>query len=206
MVIDNHNDVVNITKCWSCKEEIREESLFCFQCGALQPLDTKDVSPFKLLALEEKYDLDENIIERNYFKFLSFVHPDRYVNKSDKEKDIAKNCSAFFNEAYETLKDPYLRTKALMRSKGHDWSYDEGSTFDHPDILDDIMTLKEKMFETSPENYGMLILEVKTLAGKAIKRISECFIEDHFDAIPLEALKLRYYQKTLDDIKSKFNQ
>ncbi len=58
------------------------------------------------LNLEVKYDLDFDLLEKNYLELQQQYHPDKSL--SDLEKSIA------INESYKILNNPILRAEHLL--------------------------------------------------------------------------------------------
>lgn len=71
---------------------------------------------FELLSLEEKYDVDLQILNKNYFANLAKYHPDMAKKAEDKNKFLS--ISTDLNKAYATLKDDLKRAEYLLEIKG----------------------------------------------------------------------------------------
>ena len=101
------------------------------------------MSEFEVLGLAPKFNLDPVELENAYFAAQRQWHPDRFVTKSADEKAEAAVMSTQVNEAYQTLKNPLLRARALyVALKG---ALPESSQSEA--LLHDMMSLQEKLIE-----------------------------------------------------------
>lgn len=101
------------------------------------------MSEFEVLGLAPKFNLDSAELENAYFAAQRQWHPDRFVTKSADEKAEAAVKSTQVNDAYQTLKDPLLRARALyvvLVGALPDSSQSET-------LLQDMMALQEKLME-----------------------------------------------------------
>ncbi len=67
---------------------------------------------FELLGIEKKYNVDLNILNRQYFAMQSKYHPDRAQTNLEKHKKLA--ISTEINKAYSTLKNDLARAEYLL--------------------------------------------------------------------------------------------
>lgn len=68
-------------KCWKCgvdKKSVYE--LFCDNCEVIQEPQNKD-DYFKVLGIDQKYDVDVKHLTQKYRQMQSLLHPDKYSNK-----------------------------------------------------------------------------------------------------------------------------
>ena len=77
-------------------------------------------SPFTVLALPERFDLDENLIEEAWRKTIALVHPDRFADRPAAERRVAEQWAGRINEAKDALLDPVKRAQALLLKLGVD--------------------------------------------------------------------------------------
>jgi molecular chaperone HscB len=112
------NDSVGTEKrdvhiCWNCSQPVSGEP-FCSCCSNIQPLpDNSD--NFGVLGLRfKRLSLDVESLEDAFYALSRQFHPDRYQNRSPRERQIAEERSASLNVAYRTLRDPVSRTEYLL--------------------------------------------------------------------------------------------
>ncbi len=69
---------------------------------------------FKLLNLSETFDIDKKQLYQNYIKLQQFLHPDKLINKSNAEKILGAEHSAYLNNVYNILNDDKKRAEYLL--------------------------------------------------------------------------------------------
>jgi molecular chaperone HscB len=69
---------------------------------------------FEIFNLTAKYNLDLTQLEEGYKAILKSIHPDRFINASDNEKNLAMIKSTQVNDAYQTLKNPIRRAQYIL--------------------------------------------------------------------------------------------
>ena len=74
---------------------------------------------FQLFEIKKNFNVDTNILEKNYFELQKKFHPDKYVNATDHEKRLSLQITSYINEAYETLKYYYLKSIYLLNIEGY---------------------------------------------------------------------------------------
>jgi molecular chaperone HscB len=68
---------------------------------------------FELLNLEQRYDIDFRLLQKQYLLKQAFYHPDRASSGSNRIKNL--DISMQLNEAYKILKDDYMRAEYLLK-------------------------------------------------------------------------------------------
>lgn len=69
-------------------------------------------SPFDILGLPIQHNIDLKLLDQNYRNRMILHHPDKAT--SSIEKETASKQSQIINEAYQQLKDPLKRARAIM--------------------------------------------------------------------------------------------
>ena len=69
---------------------------------------------FEIFNLSAKYNLNLTHLEEGYKAILKSIHPDRFINASDNEKNLAMIKSTQVNDAYQTLKNPIKRAQYIL--------------------------------------------------------------------------------------------
>ena len=88
---------------------------------------------FQLFEIECSVLIDHEVLEKKYLSFQKNFHPDKYVNGSDQE-------------AYQTLKNDYLKSIYLLKIKGFEVD-DQNNTISDPEFLMHQMELREESEE-----------------------------------------------------------
>ena len=69
---------------------------------------------FEIFNLSAQYNLNLTQLEEGYKAILKNIHPDRFINASDNEKNLAMIKSTQVNDAYQTLKNPIKRAQYIL--------------------------------------------------------------------------------------------
>jgi molecular chaperone HscB len=101
-------------RCWSCGDMRAEH--FCGECGHVQPAKPTDF--FSFFGLPRKLNLDEAVLEREFYALSRKLHPDVYSRASAREQEWSLEKTSQLNDAYRTLKDPISRTEYLLLLEG----------------------------------------------------------------------------------------
>lgn len=73
---------------------------------------------FELFNLPAQFDIDLKVLDVNYRKIQSEVHPDRFVTASPAEKLRSMQIATLANEAYQALRSPAARGRYLLQLQG----------------------------------------------------------------------------------------
>lgn len=74
---------------------------------------TPVADPFEVLGLPAEMALDERDLERRYLRLSRECHPDHQAAGAAGDVAVLEQ-SARINDAYRTLRDPWLRARALI--------------------------------------------------------------------------------------------
>ena len=83
---------------------------------------------FALFNLPEQFALDIGLLDRAYREVQNKVHPDKFVSAPDAEKRVAMQWATRANEAYKTLKNPFLRAAYLCELHAVDLQVESNTT------------------------------------------------------------------------------
>jgi molecular chaperone HscB len=73
---------------------------------------------FALLGLPVQFEIDMDVLQSNYRKIQSEVHPDKFVTASPAERLQSMQSATLANEAFQTLKHPTSRARYLLQLQG----------------------------------------------------------------------------------------
>ncbi|MGI4776317.1 MAG: Fe-S protein assembly co-chaperone HscB [Janthinobacterium lividum] len=157
---------------------------------------------FKLLEIEENYNIDTQVLNEQYLAQQTKYHPDKIINKQ--EKIHYQKTSMMLNKAYAVLKDDFERAKYLLNLNGT--IIDEGK-LKNSLPLDKLENIWSQLEEISTiDNLQTLknLHNQKTSDQQILKlRLSEAFTKRKFqDALDI-MIEFKYLIGIIDNIKSK---
>ncbi|KAF2885334.1 hypothetical protein ILUMI_20803 [Ignelater luminosus] len=130
-------------KCWNCGSNRGAiTDLTCDKCNVIQH-PPSDGNYFKVFNIQEDFDIDQKWLTTRYRELQAILHPDKFSNKSDKEKSISADYSALVNRAYNTLQLPLKRAIHMLNLRGQ--NIDEDQKVTDPSFLMEIMELNEEI-------------------------------------------------------------
>ncbi|PWA63484.1 Co-chaperone Hsc20 [Artemisia annua] len=121
-------------RCWNCKSE--KGFLICESCGCVQPVDHK-VDYFSIFGDHWTFALCNGFVPKSNFEYEMIWE----------EREYAAEQSARVIDAYTTLRKPLKRAIYIMRLEGVE--VDEEQTVSEPELLGEIMEIREAVEEAS---------------------------------------------------------
>lgn len=100
---------------------------------------------FELFNLSASYDLDLDALTQRYREMQGTIHPDRFVNATEKERRMSVQLTALINQAYQVLKSPLSRARYLLQLRGV--NIDESTTSKDIAFLSEQIELRERLEE-----------------------------------------------------------
>lgn len=193
---------MNLVPCWSCKGPVAVRALFCSVCGAVQ--GPNQVDHFTRLGLTQSFEVDMDVLERQYFGFQKRLHPDRFAAKSPKERALSQSQATALNEAYETLKSPLQRAAYLLSLSGRKINIWGNETISDPELLMDQMEKREALADADT------LSQISDLAANADRDVlsvqcalSAAFVANELDRAESLTVRLKYALKTADEARAK---
>ncbi len=189
-----------VVACWSCKGPVAGRALFCSVCGAVQGPGAVD--HYTRLGMVATFDVDIDLLERQYFGFQRRLHPDRFAGKSGREKALSQMQATALNEAYETLKDPLKRAAYLLKLRGREVDLTACGTINDPELLMEQMEKREAIAEAdSVEAITGLSAEADSDVLACQCHISAAFNAGDLDEAAHLTLRLKYVAKLAGDAR-----
>ncbi|MFN7130678.1 MAG: Fe-S protein assembly co-chaperone HscB, partial [Myxococcales bacterium] len=139
-------------RCWSCASDTGEGPL-CQGCGAVQPLPP-GASLFRVLGLQESWFLEARAVEERFRELNRRLHPDKFAQKSPRERRMSLEWTTQVNDAYRTLKDPLRRAMYLLKLQGLEVEKETGGSAMQqvpPEFLEQVMELREGLMDAKLE-------------------------------------------------------
>lgn len=155
-------------------------------------------NPYKLLGVNPSFSIPKTELDRAYYALQRAVHPDKASLASRLEAEIS---SAELNKAYQSLKDPIERAKALAALNGHKIEISS----DSQDILLEAMRWREAVSKLTPEseNKELLKAELESDIQECLDQIDFAFGQKDYKSLNPLVTRLSFLQKVREDIKGK---
>ena len=101
---------------------------------------------FALFGLPRKLWIEMSALEKKFLELSWKLHPDRFVNASASEQEVALRRSSELNDAYRVLRDPVARVEYLLELEG---MRKEGEHKQQapPELLEEVFELNESLDE-----------------------------------------------------------
>src|SRR5450432_70804 len=130
--------------CWSCHSPAGGAA-FCAACGKIQPLPN-GADYFTFFGLPRKLWLGMEGLEQKFLQLSWKLHPDIFVNLTEREQEISLERSSKLNDAYRVLRDPVARVEYLLELEG---MRKEGEHKQQapPELLEEVFELNESLDE-----------------------------------------------------------
>ncbi|KAK6039960.1 Fe-S protein assembly co-chaperone HscB [Cooperia oncophora] len=134
------------TNCWNCSDAVQcTKQFFCNNCHLIQPPpETQNL--FEYLGLPVSFEIEDSVLKKKFREMQFQLHPDKFAQASEHEKEISDEHSRRLNESYKTLSEPLLRAKYLLKILGET---DATSKDMDPSFLMDMMERNERVAEMS---------------------------------------------------------
>jgi molecular chaperone HscB len=184
--------------CWSCKGPVARGLLFCETCGAVQMPGEAD--HFERLGIPRGFALDGDAFSRRYFDLQARLHPDRFANKSAKERAASLAQATALNDAYRTLRDPVSRAAYLLQLEGAPAPTEDSATIDDPELLLESLERRDALFSSSdPAEVQNIIAHAELDAKDCIEELAEAFAKHDLAEAGRLTTRLKYLAKLGDE-------
>ncbi|BAM07528.1 Fe-S protein assembly co-chaperone HscB [Leptospirillum ferrooxidans] len=129
--------------CWNCKGTLEEADL-CGTCVKIQPFkEGRDY--FDILGLPHSLVIDSGILTEKFHEKSRLFHPDFHRMEVNVEQEISLTNASRLNQAFKTLKDPFLRAAYyLSLQKPGNPVIDPKKRLNPQDLME-LMELKEEL-------------------------------------------------------------
>ena len=185
--------------CWNCKHISDSSSLFCEKCKVIQ--EPTDTNPFDLIGIKKEVEIDLQDLENRFLKLQTLVHPDKFINSSEKERILSHLQSSKMNEAYNKLQDNVERIKSLLDFYGLK-NLEDNKSFDDKEILAEIMDFQnECLLAESLEERQKIVKKLDIEIDNILKDISKFFKSKQLIEAHKFNIKLSYLEKMKNNLK-----
>jgi len=101
---------------------------------------------YAVLGIPHALNLSVDDIQQRYYALSRELHPDRFMQKPEAERQRALDMSSALNDAYLTLKDPIKRAQYLLTLEGFDIG-EQRSKDVPPELLEEVFELNMALEE-----------------------------------------------------------
>ena len=162
----------------------------------------ENFDPFEILGINPSFNIDAQALDAAYFARQALAHPDRFVHHSEPERQAATVQASSLNRAYEILKNPTLRAKALLQLQGIELNDDE-KTVQDPEILGEMIDLQEALMNAaSPYDLNLVESQIQNLLQEVMVSFARAVGGNQDNELQRLFLRLRYLSKLMGDIKA----
>ncbi len=151
-------------------------------------------SPFEILGVEARFDLDVAALEKRYRELSREAHP-------DSKRAAAIGASIDLNAAYRALKDDLTRGRALLEARGVVMGEDREND---PAFLMEIMELREALGDArDAKDLGKVLVLATRVRGfydTSKKALLAAFASSDHATAKHHLGRLRYYRRFLDEV------
>ena len=101
---------------------------------------------YAVLGIPRGLSLSVDDLQQRYYALSRELHPDRFMQKPEAERQRALDMSSALNDAYRTLKDPIKRAQYLLTLEGFDVG-EQRSKDVPPELLEEVFELNMALEE-----------------------------------------------------------
>ena len=137
---------------------------------------------FDRLGLPRRFALDAAELERQYLARSRAVHPDYHAAGSSADLAASLELSAAVNEAYNTLRDPFLRAEYLLALEGGSGASEQKQM--PPAFLAEMLDAREEieLAKGKPAEVARLEGEFRGRHDGLMREVASAFAADPLDA------------------------
>ena len=148
---------------------------------------------FELFELPVSFEIDLHDLSQRYRELQRVVHPDKFVNASDRERRLSVEKAAAINEAYQILKTPQRRARYMLELQSVSFD-DENDTALDPAFLMEQIELREALSELSQSDNPMaslnnIMADIKKRITAVLFAIREGLEQEQLDDAQKNSLK-----------------
>ena len=95
-----------------------ESQILCSICVKLRSSDFNDQNFFRIFNINDSFEINHKLLDKNYKELQKMVHPDKYMLNDKEVLKEAEKCSSIISNAYKILKDDFERANYLVNFRG----------------------------------------------------------------------------------------
>lgn len=185
--------------CWKCNRvtDRVKEMFFCAPCDIIQAPDPT-ANYFEVLGIEESFKVDTEALSQRYRFLQTKLHPDKFVIKSEIEKEFSVLQSTIVNKAYSRLLNPLKRGLYLLELNGQ--PVKDGEVQIDQDFLLGVMDTNEKLIAVDNIND---LQEIDKINSAKLAELEQLVKKAFEDSDIEQARALLAHMKYFDNINEK---
>ena len=161
---------------------------------------------FDRFGLPQAFEVDLELLDRNYRELQRSVHPDRFVNASDRERRLSMQQATLINEGYQVLKDPLQRGRYLLQLDGREFDDERNTTSDTAFLMEQ-MELREALAdvrgsEDSFQALGQIMDRIAADIDRLVGELQEQFSKadaDSLDGAADSLTKMQFFRRLQEE-------
>jgi molecular chaperone HscB len=152
------------------------------------------------MGVKETFDVDLHELTEKYRDLQRILHPDKYSQKSETEKEFSLQHSAIVNRAYNTLQRPLARGLYLLHL--NEDALEHETQIAASDFLDEILETNEAILEAeSADEIATIGARNQAKIDAIVLRVSEAFKNNDQQKAKELLIRLKYYSNIGEKIK-----
>ena len=148
---------------------------------------------FELFELPVSFEIDLKDLSQRYRELQRIVHPDKFVNASDRERLLSVEKAAVINEAFQVLKSPQRRARYMLELQSVSFDDEKDMALD-PAFLMEQIELREALSELSQssnpmESLNKIMADIKQRIDAVLDSLAEGLKQENLDDATKNNLK-----------------
>lgn len=157
---------------------------------------------FELFSIEQKYGIDQQLLQKQYFALQAKYHPDRSKTELERHKNL--EYSMLINESFKILQDDYLRAEYLLKLKGEFIDDNNLKNLLSPNQLEEILESYELIETTQDLSQLDKMQQEKTKYCKhLVLKLEQAFEKNNLKQALDLTISLKYLTNLVRNIKLK---
>ncbi len=151
---------------------------------------------FELFDLPVSFDIDTGTLSQRYRDLQRTVHPDKYANAPDKDRQLAVQKATQVNEAFQTLKNHQTRGFYLLQLQGI--KTDENNTAMDGEFLMAQMEYREELADIKQQSHPIDALNtflhrIEQDKKQLTETLSQQFAQKAYQAAHDNVIKYQFF-------------
>ncbi|MCP4473175.1 MAG: Fe-S protein assembly co-chaperone HscB [Gammaproteobacteria bacterium] len=155
---------------------------------------------FELFDLPQQFPVDLAQLTARYHTLQKALHPDRFVNASNREQSEAVRYASLINDGYQTLKSPLQRAVYLLAQQQIVFDFEQQTVTDEAFLMQQI-SLRQQLDEKG--QLEAVRQQVSSAIATIEVALQQQFANQAWQSAKAETLKLQFYYKLDQQVKDK---